>query len=354
MIQNSIVYKEDIFSILCSDLDWSKLNNKSILITGASGMNGSFLVDLLMQRNKEYRSNICIYALGRNKERAKMRFSPYFQDDKFKFIEHDINDELQEIGNINYIIHAASNTHPVAYSTDPVGTITTNILGTYNLLNYASKHKVERFIFLSSVEIYGENRGDVEKFDETYCGYIDSNTLRAGYPESKRAGEALCNAFIKKYNIDVVIPRLSRVYGPTSLSSDSKALSQFINNAVNDEDIVLKSKGNQHYSYCYVADVVGAILTILIKGKSGEAYNVSDDYSNITLRQLAEILSSVNNRKVIYRLPDEEELVGFSKVTKAILDNSKLSKLGWKAKYDINKGLSQTVKVKRELRGVKK
>ena len=95
MIQNSIVYKEDIFSILCSDLDWSKLNNKSILITGASGMIGSFLVDLLMQRNKEYRSNICIYALGRNKERAKMRFSPYFQDDKFKFI---LTSKLEDAG----------------------------------------------------------------------------------------------------------------------------------------------------------------------------------------------------------------------------------------------------------------
>lgn len=350
MLQDKRLYKEDLLAVLDSNIEWDKLVNKRILITGASGMIGSFLVDLLMQRNKEFHSDIYIYALGRNEESAKIRFEPYFKDDNFQFVKHDINYELQEIGDIDYIIHAASNTHPVAYSNDPIGTMTTNIFGTYNLLKYASNHPVERFVFLSSVEIYGENRGDVEKFDEKYCGYIDSNTLRAGYPESKRAGEALCNAFMKESNIDIVIPRLSRVYGPTLLNSDSKALSQFINNSINDEDIVLKSKGDQYYSYCYVADVASAILTILIKGKSGEAYNVSDEKSNITLKELADTIASIRNKKVIFKLPDDVEAAGFSKATKAILDNSKLKKLGWKAIYDIKEGLSRTIRVKSELR----
>ena len=143
---------------------------------------------------------------------------------------------------IDYVIHAASNTHPVAYASDPIGTITANVFGTQYLLDYAKEADCKRFVFLSSVEIYGENRGDTDKFTEDYLGYIDCNTMRAGYPESKRTGEALCQAYRKQMEMDVVIPRLSRVYGPTMLMSDTKALSQFILKSVKQEDIVLKSE----------------------------------------------------------------------------------------------------------------
>lgn len=140
-------------------------------------------------------------------------------------------------------MHAASNTHPRAYSTDPIGTITANVQGTYQLLEYAVNHQCERFFFFSSVEVYGENRKDVDKFDESYLGYIDCNTVRAGYPESKRLGESLCNAFFAQKGQDFIIGRFSRVYGPTMSDEDSKAIAQFIKKAVAGEDIVLKSVG---------------------------------------------------------------------------------------------------------------
>ena len=157
----------------------------------------------------------------------------------------------------------------MAYASDPVGTVATNIIGTNNLLKFAAETGCERFVFLSSVEIYGENRGDTEYFTEDYLGYIDCNTLRAGYPESKRCGEALCQAYIRKENMDIVIPRLARSYGPTMLRSDTKAISQFIGNGVRKENIVLKSAGTQLYSYTYVSDAVSGVLYCLLRGECG-------------------------------------------------------------------------------------
>lgn len=156
-------------------------------------------------------------------------------------------------------MHGASNTHPFLYSGKPIETILTNVAGTNNLLEFAVKHRCKRFLFLSSVEVYGENRGDCEKFKEDYCGYINSNTMRAGYPESKRTGETLCQAYIKEYGLDSVILRLARCYGPGILQNDSKALSQFIHRAKEKRDIILKSEGKQEFSYVYQADVVDAM-----------------------------------------------------------------------------------------------
>ena len=309
-------------------------------------MIGSFLIDVLMEKNL-HGLNCKVYALGRNLDKAKNRFEKYWTSPLFEFVSHDINEplELDNVDQVDFVIHLASNTHPVAYATDPIGTVTANIIGTNNLLKFAAK----RFAFASSNEIYGENRGDVEFFDERYCGYIDSNTLRAGYPESKRCGEALCQAYKKQENLDVVIPRFTRSYGPTMLKTDTKAISQFIKKAVDGENIVLKSAGTQYYSYTYVADAVAGFLTVLLKGESGEAYNIADEASDIMLKDLAKIIADFASKKVVFELPDETEKAGYSKATKARLDGSKLKKLGWKARYDIKQGLERTMKMMIEI-----
>lgn len=201
LLENKL-YLDDIQYVANLPLPWEKLQGKSILITGASGLIGSFLIDCLMYRNQinenVINSNyIHVLALGRNEDSAKERFSEYWDSKWFDFIPHDVNQPLNlpELGTVDFLFHLASNTHPIAYATDPIGTISTNIIGTKNLLDFAIDHYVTRFLFASSSEVYGENRGDVELFSEVYCGYIDSNTMRACYPESKRCGEALCQAY---------------------------------------------------------------------------------------------------------------------------------------------------------------
>lgn len=344
------LYIEDLDYVRNLDLPWEQLSNKRILISGATGLVGSFLVDVLMRKNELDSLNVTVYALCRNASKAESRFSYWKHSHQIKFVYCDINNPFNkfESETIDFVIHLASNTHPIQYSTDPIGTITTNIIGLRNMLDFAVEHHSVRFMFASSNEIYGENRGDVELFDENYCGYINSNTIRAGYPESKRCGEALCQAYKYQKNLYVVIPRLTRSYGPTMLMTDSKAISQFLKKALLGEDIVLKSKGNQYYSYTYVADAVSGLFHVLFKAENGETYNIADQRSDIKLMDLASMIAELAKKKVVFEIPDEIESSGYSKATKARLDGSKIKKLGWKAKYDMKNGLSRTLRVLKE------
>lgn len=343
-------YMKDICYVAGLDLPWEKLRNKVMLISGATGLIGSCFVDVIMKRN-EMGMNCKVYALGRNADRAKERFYYCLNSNLFEFISYDISKPFikDDIRNVDYVLHLASNTHPLQYSTNPIETITTNIFGTYNMLEFAGKHSAIRCAFVSSNEIYGENRGDVEKFDELYCGYINCNTMRAGYPESKRCSETLCQAYIRQRNMDIVIPRLTRSYGPTMLLSDTKAISQFIRKGVAGENIVLKSSGTQYYSYIYVADAVSGILTILLKGERGGAYNIADDASDIMLKNLAKIIAKYTDEQIVFELPDAVEKAGYSRATKARIDSTKLQKLGWKAKYSIKSGIEKTIRILKEI-----
>ncbi len=338
------LYKEDLEYTISLPLPWETLNGKSILITGATGMIGTYLIDVLMFLCEKKKIFCNIIAMSRKRESFETRFLPYLDKSNLQFLKHNVNDSFDNIDvKADYIFHFASNTHPVSYATEPISTILTNVLGLNNLLSFAVKCNTQRFVYASSVEVYGENRGDVEKFSEDYCGYIDCNTLRAGYPEGKRTGEALCQAYISEKNLDIVIPRLSRIYGSTMLDSDSKVVSQFLKNAIKGEDIILKSDGCQAFSYTYIADAVNAILYCLFYGKIGEAYNISS--SDISLKELAKMIAAIAGTKICYEKPDLLEAKGFSKSTKALLDSSKITSLGWISKYILKQGLEKTVKI---------
>ena len=350
-LYENVEYMEDVQSVIELDLPWIQLQNKSVMLSGATGMLGSFLVDVILEKNYVEDLNCTIFALGRNEEMARERFSKFSDDPHFVFIPYDVKSPLirDDIGDVDYILHLASNTHPVQYAVDPIGTITTNIIGLKNLLDFALVHHARRFIFASSNEVYGENRGDTELFSEDYCGYINCNTIRAAYPESKRCGESLCQAYKSQKGLDIVIARFTRSYGPTMIMSNSRALNQFIKNAVAGEDIVLKSAGMQFFSYTYMADAISGMLYVLFKGQNGEAYNIADESGDITLKDIAGILAKIIDKAVVFQAPDVTETTGYSCATKARLDGCKLRTLGWVPKYDIKTGIERTVRILKSL-----
>lgn len=346
-LYNSCQYVEDVRYVAQLNLPWEKLHDRSIMLSGATGMIGSFLIDVVLEKNIIDNLNCTVYALGRNDKKASERFSRFVNDPHYKFIPYDVKDPLVCVGvdKVDYLLHLAANTHPMLYATDPIGTITTNIIGVQNMLEFAVEHNATRFAFASSNEIYGENRGDVELFDEDYCGYINCNTLRAGYPESKRCGEALCQAYKAQKGLDVVILRLTRSYGPTMLMSDTKAVSQFIKKGMAGEDIVLKSSGTQYYSYTYMADAVSGLLYALLCGENGEAYNIAEEKGDIMLKDLASVIAGIKGKQVVFEIPDAIEAAGYSMATKARLNGEKLKKLGWEPRYTIYTGMKRTIDI---------
>ncbi len=314
-----------------------EIKNASILITGATGLIGSCLIDILINANNEYNAGIQIYALSRSMEKIERRFGanviPLIQD---------ITEPLSNDNEYNYIVHLASNADPIAYATQPVETILTNIIGNKNVLDYCAKHKNTKMILGSTFEVYGVLDGK-QTYDENTSGIIDLNVLRNGYPESKRCCELLVKSYVDEYDVKAVIARFSSIYGPTMLSSDSKAHAQFIKNALKGEKIVLKSKGKQRRTYCYVIDAVSALLKILSKGKIGEIYNISNENSVASIAEVAEECAKIAQTCVIYDLPGDIESKGFSRSKDCILDNRKLKELGWSGMYTLEDGLKETL-----------
>lgn len=331
--------------------DWGKLEGKGVFISGASGMLGRLLVDTLMLRNEivSPAQRNRVFASGRGAVTAEKRFSQWIGREEFYFFPHDITEALDGFAEKpELLIHAASTTHPAQYAEEPINTILSNILGTKNMLDMAAKIPGSRFLLMSSVEVYGESRGSADFFAEEYCGYIDCNTLRAGYPEAKRVSEAMCQAYIREKNVDTVVIRLPRCYGPTMKMSDTKAVSQFIKKGLAGEDIVLKSEGQQFYSYAFAADAVLGMLYVLADGVCGEAYNLADKGSDIALKDLAELVAETVGCKVVFELPDAVERAGYSTATRAVLDSGKLKKLGWLSHYDIKSGVKLTLEMLRD------
>ena len=341
MIVNINLYKESIEKVLKSN-KISNLNNSSILITGANGMIASAIIDVLNYLNENNNTNIKIIGSVRNKQIVLDRFNEY---KNLEIIEYDVNNELLYDGKVDYIINAASNADPKKFSTEPVETITSNIIGTKNLLDYSVKNNVKKFLEISSGEVYGQGSEDIKWFNEDYSGYIDSTNPRACYPLGKLASENLCVAYSKQYNLYTIIARLCHIYGPTQKETDSRVSAQFIRNVLNDEDIVMKSTGSQIRSYCYILDAITGILKLLESGENAKAYNVANNNSILSIKEMSEEIAKTNNKKVIFELPDDIEKNGYNPVTRSILNGEKLEELGWVPCYNFNEGITETIKI---------
>ena len=342
-IQKAVTsYSSDIKNVALLDLPWEKLSGSNLLITGATGLIGSCFVETLLSRpGKDYH----VYATGRNEERARKRFLKYADDPAFHFFKYDVLSRLEGETDFQYIIHAASNASPNFFATKPVEVIKSNILGVSNLMDYGITHGLKRFLFVSSGEVYGE--GDGRTFSEEYSGYVNPISPRSCYPSGKRAAETLCVAYGAEYGVETVIARPSHTYGPYFTESDNRVYAQFIRNVLRGEDIVMKSSGEQFRSWCYVVDCVSAILHILLKGENGQAYNIADETSNISIKELAAMVAEIGGRSVVQDLPSGQEKAGFNVVSRSVFSTEKLCSLGWSVAGTMEDKMRRTISEQR-------
>lgn len=321
-----------------------KLRGRTILITGATGMIGSAVVEILLHMNHTRNFHTKVILAGRSRSRIAKRFQLLVNNGDFSFLYYDADKGNLNTGTLkpDFIIHAASPADPHSFATKPVETMLANISGLVGLLDILKMNRSGRLLYLSSSEVYGKT-GLSQPFSEGDYGYVDILNFRACYPSAKRAAETLCSSYRKEYGVDFVVARPGHVYGPSIKDDDSRVSAEFTRCAVNHRPLVLKSSGLQLRSYCYTLDCGSAILSILLNGYSGNAYNISNKYSIVTIRKLAELFSSSAHVPVIFKDSTNEEKKVFNMMDNSSLNSKQLENLGWKPCFDIQRGIIATL-----------
>lgn len=335
-LYQSATYLEDLERCAAYVNPFDGVHGSSVLVTGSTGLIGSFLVDALLA------ANVRVVAACRSKEKALARF----RDCPFgmpEIVNYDAALPIEGIPPVNYVVHAASNAHPAAMMSDPVGTVVTNVVGTANLLNWCEVSGVARMVYVSSGEVYGQAETGVASFTEEYQGYVNPMVPRSCYPVAKRAAENLCASW--NGATTCVIARLCHTFGPTATVSDVRAASEFSRKAAAGENIILRSKGGQFRSWLHVSDTAAGILTALGSGERGVAYNVASLHACTTIAGLAEAFADAGDVDVVYELEDQE---GQSSITRQVLDSSRLEKLGWSSCLGLKDAASRTVRSLKE------
>ena len=331
-------YRDDLKKAIKS-LDLSKLDGMNIFITGGLGLICSTIVDILIAYGKT-----TIYVGARNKQQFQERFGGY---DSVKFIQYDALNDLKLSITPDYIIHGAGLASPELYTSMPVETVLSNIDGVHSLLEFTKNNNVRRILYISSSEVYGNKTTEGPFVEGTY-GEVDIDNIRSSYIIAKRASEMLCKAYTSEYGLETIIVRPGHIYGPSARKNDKRISSDFAYKAANGEKIEMKSTGLQKRSYCYSVDCAVQILIALIKGKSGEAYNVGHD-DVTTIREMAQLYAKAGNIELIIKKPTEAEQKAFNPMNNSSLDNNKLKKLGYKDIFSTEDGLKHTVKILKEI-----
>lgn len=326
-----------------NSIPWSYFERKTILVTGATGLIGSFLVKTLACRNRLFDSRISIKALARNENKAKQIFSDILGRDFFEIIVNDVCNPIKT-SQVDYIIHGASSTSSVDFVNKPVETIWTSIQGTRNILEFAKDNGVAGVVYLSSLEYYGIPAK--QNVDEADLGLLNPTSVRSSYSESKRMAECMCVSYASEYKIPVKTVRLAQTFGPGVSVSDNRVFAQFAHSVINDENIILHTKGETTRNYCYTADAVSGILIVLAKGKAGEAYNIANPNTTISIAEMAQFVCrnfGKDKCQLEFDLCKDESVFGYNPTMKISLIADKISDLGWTAKTNLFEMFEKTI-----------
>ncbi len=362
-LYDSRLWKEDIKLAATGFPDAAeRLSGKVVMVTGATGLIGSAVIDILLALTEGMENPTKILAAGRDQEKMLKRFGPDASSARVLFVPYNATGHNELKFHADYIIHAASPATPAEIQSMPVETMLANLAGVKYLLEYTLHEQREgrhtRLLYVSSSEVYGEMEGN-EPHVEEKTGAVDILDPRSAYPVSKRAAEALCRAYGEEYDTDAVIVRPGHIYGPGAAPSDTRIQAEFTRRAAVNVRLVMKTPGTQIRSYCYAADCASAILRVLLSGDKGEVYNISNRSSLITVRRMAEIVAVAG--KVPLILPEteqnssgkestqmtEQEARSYSTMQNASLDSRKLESLGWQGRFDAASGFFHTVRILR-------
>lgn len=346
-LDKNLVIRQDVSEIISSHLNWNALNNKTILITGAGGFLAAYLVKSLLAASAQYGLGVTVICVARAPGSLDKRLQDWMLSDSLVFFQQDLSSPLKyDFPVADVIIHAASQASPKYYGIDPVGTLMPNAVGTAQLLEHARLTGTERFLFVSSGSVYGQQSEQKLRINEKDFGFLDPTDIRSCYAESKRIGENMCVSWSHQYHLHTNIVRPFHTYGPSVALDDGRVFADFVSDVISNRDIVMKSDGLARRAFCYVSDAVIGFLTVLTKGEIGQAYNIGNPACEISIRDLAGIIASLfpeRNIKVQVGEHPKDNSYLRSPLLRSCPAVDKVVALGWKPKIDIEDGFRRTI-----------
>ena len=312
------------------------LQGQSFIVTGATGLIGSCLVRRLQELNRAEGLSIHVICVVRNVAKAEAMFGK--ESDEISYYEYDFASDKPFCPpqHADYLVHLAAPTASKYFVEQPVETFCTTLFGTQQVLRYAEQQgkQLKGILYVSTLEMYGTVLDDSKPLTEDCQGYLDPMQARSSYPMAKRAAECLCHAYSAEHGVRVMTARLAQTFGEGITENDNRVFAQFARSARADEDIVLHTEGKLCRCYCYTADAVEAMLYILLRGESGMAYNVANEDTYISIRDMAEMVCREFGKKMKVRI-ELKEGMGYSPTTYLRLDTSRLKALGWRPTHNL-------------------
>ena len=344
------IIREDLDRLLDQRQDLDKLHDQTILISGANSFLLSYFVYLLLENNRRTGGNTKVLALCRSWESARARFQDYWEDPHLQLLLQDVRESVVYGGAIDICIHAASPAGIRSRQEWPLDTFQINLLGCQNLLELAKEKQSQRFLLLSSVDVYG-NCGDQNPRKETDVGWLDWTYPRTAYSCGKRSAETLCALYHAQYHLPCVTARPFQVYGPGMSLTDGRLHGDFIRQLLERNQIVLKSDGSAIRSFLYISDANQALLDVLLYGEVGACYNICDEAGECSVKELAERYRTLwgQNSKIVFDYAERDTPEVKEALSVVTGDSSKLRSLGWKSRTPLEEGIRRTLNYYREL-----